>query len=340
MRVIGQRNAAGQAAPLGHYLARDGSKGLPVEVDLDEPHVGIVVGKRGAGKSHTLAVLAEGVAATPGVGGVLIDPMGSLVELGEAEAIDIIAEPAVDPAVLPARSWCSLLDLDPAGGVGALVWRAAASTESIEGMLGWIRDAPATEEVRLAASNHVRLARDWGIFGDDGLDGAAFLDDRVQVLTLEHLDQAPANAVTRAVADGLFEATMDEGTAPLQWLFVDEAHVFFEGTAGPGLHRILTRGRHPGVSLVTATQRPSALPSVAVSQADLIVAHRLTAAADVEALGAARESYHHESIAERLPSGRGEALVLDDATESVHTVTVRDRWTPAGGSTPRASNRM
>lgn len=340
MRVIGQGDGEGKAAPLGDYLARDGTTGVPVGIDLEAPHVGVVVGKRGAGKSHTLAVLAEGVAATSGVGGVLIDPMRSLVELGEADAIDVIADPVIDPAVLPPRSWCSLLDLDPAGGVGALVWRAAASTESIQGMLGWIRDAPATEGVRLAASNHVRLARDWGVFGSGGLDGSAFLDDRVQVLTLEGVDRAPANAVTRAVADGLFEAAMNNATAPLQWLFVDEAHVFFGGTAGPGMHRILTRGRHPGLSLVTATQRPSALPSVAVSQADLIVAHRLTASADVEALGAARESYHHESIAERLPSERGQALVLDDATESVHTVTVRDRWTPAGGGTPRAGNRV
>jgi len=93
------------------------------------------------------------------------------------------------------------------------------------------------------------------------------------------------------------------------------------------------------VSVVLATQRPSALPSTAVSQADLLVAHRLTSAADVDALRAARPTYLDGEFSTRLPTDTGEALVVDDATESVHHVTVRERETPHGGASPRASDR-
>ncbi|MFD1525899.1 ATP-binding protein, partial [Halolamina salina] len=123
----------------------------------------------------------------------------------------------------------------------------------------------------------------------------------------------------------------------LPWLFVDEAHVAVDGVAGTALRTLLTRGRAPGVSLVLATQRLSALPAVAASQADLLLAHRLTSEADIEALAAASPTYLSGTLEDRLPSGRGEALVVDDATESTHAIRVRDRHTPHGGDTPRAS---
>ncbi|MFW6000099.1 MAG: ATPase, partial [Halorubrum sp.] len=41
-------------ARIGYFLARDGSAGATVGVDLDRPHAGVVFGKRGTGKSYTL----------------------------------------------------------------------------------------------------------------------------------------------------------------------------------------------------------------------------------------------------------------------------------------------
>jgi hypothetical protein len=93
------------------------------------------------------------------------------------------------------------------------------------------------------------------------------------------------------------------------------------------------------VSLVAATQRPGALPGVAVSQSDLLIAHRLTAAADVEALAGATPTYLTGRLRDRLPTAPGGAVVVDDATESVHGVQVRRRETPHGGADPRASAR-
>jgi hypothetical protein len=143
--------------------------------------------------------------------------------------------------------------------------------------------------------------------------------------------------VIHAVARGLYDARVAGRLDPLPWLFVDEAHVAFDGVAAPALRTLLTRGRAPGVSLVCATQRPGALPSVVASQADLLVAHRLTAEDDVAALAACEATYVDGRLRERLPSERGEALVVDDHTESVHVVRVRERETAHQGGSVRAS---
>jgi hypothetical protein len=92
------------------------------------------------------------------------------------------------------------------------------------------------------------------------------------------------------------------------------------------------------VSLVAATQRPGVVPPVAVSQSDILVAHRLTARADVQALAESQPTYMDESLMARMPTEPGEVVVVDDATETVHTATVRDRDTPHGGESPSASD--
>lgn len=145
------------------------------------------------------------------------------------------------------------------------------------------------------------------------------------------------NAVVRAVADDLYRVRVTESVATLPWLVVDEAHAFFDGIAAPALETIVTRGRRPGVSFVAATQRPAALPEVAISQSDLLVAHRLTSRADREALTRARPTYMHGSFADRMPQTPGSAVVVDDATESVHAVRVRERYVDHGGGSPSAS---
>jgi DNA helicase HerA-like ATPase len=145
--------------------------------------------------------------------------------------------------------------------------------------------------------------------------------------------------VIHGVARGLYEARVAgrlDGYG-LPWLLVDEAHVAFDGVAAPALETLLTRGRAPGVSLVCATQRPGALPPVVASQSDLLVAHRLTAEADVAALSACEATYVEGRLRDRLPADRGEALVVDDHTESVHVVRVRERETRHEGASPRAS---
>jgi hypothetical protein len=143
--------------------------------------------------------------------------------------------------------------------------------------------------------------------------------------------------LTASVARGVYDTAVRRDLDRLPWLLVDEAHAVVDTVAEPALRTIVTRGRQPGVSLVLGTQRPAAIPEVAISQADLVLSHRLTATADLEALAAARPTYMDESILERMPDGLGEAVVIDDATETAVTVQVRDRRTRHGGASARAS---
>ncbi|UPW02271.1 DUF87 domain-containing protein [Halorussus gelatinilyticus] len=352
--VLGRRDSGGTAESaadqdpetpvsgrLGAYRARDGSHGAAVHVDLDGPHAGLVVGKRGYGKSYTLGVLAEELARAPGVAPVVADPMGIFGSLAGLGA-DVVADPRVSADALAPRAWCDLLGLDAASAAGALVWQAAGARSSLAGMRAFVADADtkADRATRRAADNHLALAESWGVFAPEGPTASDLLNPpEGTVLDLSGLDGAPANAVLRAVAGGLYDHCVGARPARLPWLLVDEAHAFFDGIAAPALRTVLTRGRQPGLSFVGATQRPSALPAVAVSQADLLLAHRLTSRADLDALAAARPSYLG-SFEERLPDAPGEVLLVDDATESVHAVRVRERETPHEGGSPSATRRM
>lgn len=346
MRVIGRDPAdappgtgdEGHLAAIGRYRARDGSPGARVGLDADGPHVVLVVGKRGYGKSHTLGVLAEELAQSAGVSPVVADPMGVFRSLatGDHDLPARPVEPAVPAAALGPRDWCELLALDPGSPAGSLVWRAAGTCETLADVEAFVEAADAAPAARRTALNHVRLAVTWGVF-DAGCRRATIDSGACTTVDLAGLEGAPMNAVVAGLASRCYEDRVAGDLARLPWLLVDEAHAFFDGVAADALRRLLTRGRQPGVSLVAATQRPSALPAVAVSQADVLVVHRLTSRADREALAGATPSYLTGSIADRMPTAVGEALVVDDATESVHTIQIRERATPHDGDSPRAS---
>ncbi|WP_336024462.1 ATP-binding protein [Halobellus salinisoli] len=349
-------DAAPTAAPtfagrFGHHRARDGSRGAPVAIDFDRPHAALVVGKRGYGKSYTLGVLIEEAARTPGVAPVVIDPMGVFRGLeddasGEAVPTRVVEEPRIRADAIPAANWPALVGTEPDRPVGALVWHAAAAAATLDGMCEVVSDSDATPDVRRAAANRLRRAASWDVFDPDGLDARSLGDGSATVLDCSALDDAPSNAVAAGVAAALYDSRLgrsaSDGDGPshidrLPWLFVDEAHVFFEGVASAPLRTILTRGRAPGVSLVAATQRPSALPAVAVSQSDLRIVHRLTAGSDIRALAAADPAYVDGDLAASMPTEPGEALVVDDTAEATRTVAIRARDTPHGGSSSRAS---
>ncbi|MEZ3144906.1 ATP-binding protein [Halobaculum sp. MBLA0143] len=335
MTTLG-RDADGDAAslPLGHHRARDGTTGGAVRLDTDRPHAAVVVGKRGSGKSHTLGVLAEGLAEAPGVTPVVVDTLGEFGGLSDPVA------PRVRAGDLPARAWPTLVGLDPTTPAGAVVWETVADADGLAAAVASLSAAEGAVDpgVRRVAAVHLRRATRWGVFGDGGLRPADLLTDGDPVVVdCAGLPDPATDAVCRVLARGCYEACLADEPDRLPWLLVDEAHVRFDGVAGPALDRLYTRGRTPGVSVVCATQRPSALPETAVTQADLLVAHALTGSSDRERLAATRPSYLAGGVGERLPEERGVALVVDDTREAAHTVTVRERWTPHGGTSPRAT---
>jgi hypothetical protein len=327
MDVLGRdsgEDGDGVHGRFGRYLAADQSLGARVGVDFAGPHAGIVVGKRGSGKSYTLGVLAEGLAETTGVAPVVVDPMGAFGGLAAAGVP--VVEPRVRASALPPRAWCELLDLDPAGSAGTLVWRAATEAETLDAMRAWVANADATAAARRAAANHLELADSWGCFAPDAPTPMDLLADGA-VLDGTGLETTALQAV---VAAGRYRAAVDRA-GNLPWLLIDESHACASGAAAAAVDTLYTRGRAPGASVVLATQRPSALPETVISQSDLVVVHRLTSQRDVDALAAMRPTYLSGGVGAKLPSRTGDALVVDDATETMCAVRIRERWTEHGG---------
>lgn len=74
------------------------------------------------------------------------------------------------------------------------------------------------------------------------------------------------------------------------------------------LRQLVQRGRHRRISTVCATQRPADTPMILRSQANLLVAHRLTIRGDVQAM----EPYLGADVAAELPELEvGERRVVD-----------------------------
>ena len=333
--VLGRDGDRGPTAALGSFLARDGSAGADVALDLDGPHVGLLAGKRGSGKSYTLGVIAEGIAAANGVTGVIVDPMGVYEGLAAGAAATVVDQPTVAAGALDPRDWPPLFDLDPTSAAGSLLWQVAGTASTLDGMMAALEDVDATAAARRAVRNHLHLADSWDVFDPDGLSAEQLLAPEVTVLDATQLSDEALGVVTAAVAGSLYRTAAATEIPRLPWVLIDEAQAVLDGIAERPLRTILTRGRHPGVSLVLATQRPAALPEVAISQSDVLLSHRLTATADIEALAAARPTYIDASIRDRIPDGVGEAVVIDDTTEAAVTVQVRERRTPHGGDSAR-----
>ena len=102
---------------------------------------------------------------------------------------------------------------------------------------------------------------------------------------------------------------------------------------------LIKEGREPGISLVLITQRPEKLHPDALAQSDLVISHRLTSRADVEALRSVMQTYMLKDIQEymnKLPRKKGAALILDDNSERIYTAQIRPRISWHAGGSPSA----
>jgi len=127
---------------------------------------------------------------------------------------------------------------------------------------------------------------------------------------------------------------------PMVFLAIDEAQLFLPNdnhTLGKEvfINQWMRQGRQPGLSLLMATQRPSALDQEVLSHSDIIICHRLTAQEDIDALSKIRPTYMHGTIREsikKVGDERGVALIVDDTSESSHIIKVRPRLSWHGGA--------
>lgn len=139
------------------------------------------------------------------------------------------------------------------------------------------------------------------------------------------------------------EAAEVEEKKPLVWFIVDEAHELLpaEGktAATDALVTILREGRQPGLSLVLISQQPGKIHSDVLTQSDIVIAHRLTAKQDVDALNSMMQTYLGETLQHSLnilPGEKGAAIILDDNSERLYPIRVRPKFSWHGGEAPSA----
>jgi DNA helicase HerA-like ATPase len=375
--LIGRRDEGGDGLLfLGRYLALDGSTGAGVYLDVLKPHAILICGKRGYGKSYTMGVIIEEFARLrPEIRknfcAVVVDTMGIFTQMdkpspavpskwglrSEGCAIRVFAPRAhirssgVRPLEIPTGSlsfydFCDLLGIEPSGGPGAALMNAMSGAASFD-----IGDLLLVVDGASALSGALRTIDAWKLFSRSASYEGLLEPGTVNVIDLSGYGHEPEikSAVVASLARALYDIRMaarkDEAgkrVKPLIWLFIDEAHMFMDASEGSRAGRVLTnewlrQGRQPGLSLVLATQRPSALGKEVLSQADVIVCHRLTLRDDLAALESARPTYVKEPIPDamaRLGKARGAAVVIDDTTESYHVIKIRPRRSEHGGGEP------
>lgn len=155
---------------------------------------------------------------------------------------------------------------------------------------------------------------------------------------------------SKRVAIRKFESPIQTKFANKVWMLLDEAHVLVPSdkttAATWPLIDYVKRGRDAGLSLVFATQQPSAVDSKLMSQVDLTITHTLGFESDINAAVArmpTRSSVNYSSQAINLYGANdvlrilqsGECIIADTGSERIIACCMRPRLTAHGGSTPK-----
>lgn len=285
---------------------------------------------------------------------------------------------ALRPSELEAEDWITLFSLDMTSQAGVLITRTINKLKdqkinfNLKSLVAeFTKDTTSSNETKDVASSLFLAADTWGIFSKTS-EGTQ-IKDLITPGTSTILDISVYSSigafniralVISLVSKKLFNTRMDARKKeelqaishgqdylsyrsvheePLVWIFIDEAHEFLpkEGKtpATDALVQILREGRQPGISLVLATQQPGQIHKDVMTQSDIVIAHRLTAKPDIEALNQIMQSYLLEDISrqiDNLPGLKGSAILLDDNSERIYPIRVRPRYTWHGGESPSA----
>ncbi len=386
-------------------------------MDVARSHAILIAGKRGSGKSYTLAAIAEELSSLPreisqNIAPIIFDTMGIFwtmkyknekdralldewdlksrelpvkvfipfgrTEDYEKKGIPIDNTFALKASELQAEEWIDVFNLQMTSLEGVLIERIVENLREQEQEFSLTdiqvaieKDEKANKEIKEIVSSLFRAADTWGVFSKTR--AGTEISDLITGGTTTVIDISAYSSigafniralVISLVTRKLFRNRMDARrkeemqalqhgqdylvykTArqePLIWIFIDEAHEFLpkEGKtpASDALIQVLREGRQPGLSIVLATQQPGQIHKDVMTQSDIVISHRLTAKADIDALNEIMQTYSLEGIRQQmdnLPHVKGAAILLDDNSERIYPVRVRPRFTWHGGEAPTA----
>lgn len=308
---------------------------------------------------------------------LIFTPVGFFNEY-KKKGIPTDAPFSIKPSELQPQDWFMTFGLNQNEPIAVFIenvvneLKSSAVDYDMKDIIDAIKKADAEKSVKDAAVNRFENASSWGVFSKDGtpLESLA-VGGKITVLDVSCYATAPNGWAIKSLVIGLvsqklfnermiarkneeyemirkltsFSSRKDEAKMekPLVWIAVDEAHEFLpsegETTATRALITILREGRQPGISLILATQQPGKIHTDVMTQSDIIIAHRITARIDVDALKMLSSSYMTTGIDEHLrilPRVQGAAIIIDDQNERVFATRIRPRATWHGGEAPVA----
>ena len=284
-------------------------------------------------------------------------------------------EITIRPRDVLAEEWCALFSQEvygPQGHIIATCLDALTGQDfSIDDLIQYIesdRNWPNTAEAsRRALLYKFENYRRTQLFNEHGPRVEDLLTKNYcHLLMLRDLRNEDKALVTAIIARRLFSVmgkmhskkkvatffnkTYDGPDLPSKvWLIIDEAHVVAPcdapSPARSALIEYVKRGRDAGLSLVLATQQPSAIDDRILSQVNLTISHRLTFQADINAavnripskpvqkMKVSGQNYSDFGDMIRL-LGPGNSFVSDHGTSRAIMVQVRPRVTAHGGYSP------
>ncbi len=382
-------------------VGEDAHLTTPLLLDALRPHVIIICGKRGSGKSYSMGVFVEELLKleeeykhnlcaimvdTQGIFWTMKSPSKNIALLQEwglrpngfdvkvyvPEGQRAIFESAgvsfdgvfsVRPSELTYSDWLATFNIEMRSMLGVLFQRALEKVGKdfeVKDLVSAINEIEGFETEKAVLMNYLHASEDWGIFGTTGMP-ELLVPGKVSILDVSLTPQEVRTLLVALLARKVFQRRtmarrMEELAAiggerieriPMVWIFIDEAHNFIPCDAEPAslapLLRIVREGRQPGITLVLATQQPNKLHLDALAQCDLLVAHRLTAEGDINALKSIMQTYIEFDITrymEELPRVKGVALILDDNSERLYKVRIRPRQSWHAGASPVAASTM
>lgn len=268
-------------------------------------------------------------------------------------------------------------DFSPAGvliqRIVAVLKSKGKGEYDLDDMIAAIRsDKQSEQHDRNVAESYFATAKTWGLFSIKATELKDIVKPgQVSVLDMSIYATIPGTWGIKALAMGILsqklfiermisrkveefesikaathyftEEVKKKQEFPMVWLVIDEAHEFLPRTgktaASDALQTILREGRQPGISLILASQQPGKIHTDVMTQADVIISHRITAKIDVDALGALAQTYLREGLVtqlDELPKDKGAGIIFDDTNERSFSMSVRPRFTWHGGSAPSA----
>jgi len=273
------------------------------------------------------------------------------------------------------EEWCSLVDegvYSPQGHIIAMAVENLSNGFSIADIISFIKTDPdiqgMAESSRNALIYKLEDLERTGLFSAKGIDIESLIQKGVcNVFMLRELRNNDKSLVAGLIArqlftvmgqyhaqkkkDAFFDKNEEKRELPSKvWLLIDEAHVIAptdsSSPARSALTEYVKRGRDAGLSLVLATQQPSAVDDKILSQVNVSISHRLTFENDVEACKrriptkAVKNSTFKGTKVKDLGDmlrllKAGQAFVGDHNTDRVVMLAIRPRITSHGGYNPK-----